>query len=276
MKRCLFGPLSISGEQPRGGRNTLPTTRIFTQHRGREAAAVACSKVPRHTPIGCYQEDCEPRVWNTAPRRESGRSSAPTGDRQVTIPTFSCGPVIGSPPHHPPLINSTSKERSSHSCSLKGAEAHSYRTRLSFAPWAAGPRTCTGSTSALVSSSAANGLAELARSRSLISPACPLTRSTIIRSPASYSGIYRSRVASFRPSSLLLFLPTISGATGGASLTGRTPQLPNSDSLHPSDSDPTDSAFPQDINPLRQLSFWRWAISYNGDSRYLPQGRDGH
>ena len=75
----------------------------FTQHRGREAAAVARSKVPRHTPIGCYQEDCEPRVWNTAPRRESGRSSAPTGDRRVTIPTFSCGPVIGSPPHHPPL-----------------------------------------------------------------------------------------------------------------------------------------------------------------------------
>ena len=98
-----------------------------TQHRGREAARVARSKVPRHTLIGCYQEDCEPRVWNTAPRRESGRSSAPTGDRQVTIPTFSCGPVIGSPPHHPPLINSTSRERSSHSCSLKGAEAHSYR-----------------------------------------------------------------------------------------------------------------------------------------------------
>ena len=28
MKRCLFGPLSISGERPRGGRNTLPTTQI--------------------------------------------------------------------------------------------------------------------------------------------------------------------------------------------------------------------------------------------------------
>ena len=81
----------------------MPTTRILRNIEGEKQPQLLAQRCRGTLLSDVILEDCEPRVWNTAPRRESGRSSAPTGDRQVTIPTFSCGPVIGSPPHHPPL-----------------------------------------------------------------------------------------------------------------------------------------------------------------------------
>jgi hypothetical protein len=51
--------------------------------------------------------------------------------------------------------------------------------------------------------------------------------------------------------------------------------MPNFDSLQPPGSDPSVSAIPQDSQTSVNFPFQRWAFN-NRDSRYLPQGRDGH
>jgi hypothetical protein len=66
-------------------------------------------------------------------------------------------------------------EFSTHSMRIGGATALLARTRLSFAPWSAGPRTCTGSTSAPVSTfeQCCEWTRRVGTQRFLISPACP-------------------------------------------------------------------------------------------------------
>ena len=76
----------------------------------------------------------------------------------------------------------------------------------------------------------------------------------------------------------LSFAPPLTynfGATSDTSLTGKTCPPPNPDSLQPPGFGPVGFGHSARQSDQRQLPFQRWAFN-NRDSRYLPQGRDGH
>ena len=76
----------------------------------------------------------------------------------------------------------------------------------------------------------------------------------------------------------LSFAPPLTynfGATSDTSLTGKTCPPPNPDSLQPPGFGPVGFGHSARQSDQRQLPFQRWAF-INRDSRYLPQGRDGH